>query len=84
MQTWQVQDAKQRFSEVVQRALDEGPQLVTRHGKEAVVILAADAYRQLTQTDSRPDFKTYLASSPDFSLLELDTDIRDMPRHLDL
>jgi prevent-host-death family protein len=84
VQTWQVQDAKQRFSEVVQRALDEGPQLVTRHGKEAVVILAADAYRQLTKTGLHPDFKTYLESSPDFSLLELDSDVRDMPRPVDL
>jgi prevent-host-death family protein len=35
--SWQVQEAKQRFSELVQRALDEGPQVVTRRGKEAVL-----------------------------------------------
>jgi prevent-host-death family protein len=38
--TWQLQDAKNRLSEVVDRALDEGPQTVTRHGKEVVVILS--------------------------------------------
>ncbi|MBG0817621.1 type II toxin-antitoxin system prevent-host-death family antitoxin [Planomonospora sp. ID82291] len=34
MTAWQVQEAKQRFSEVVRRATDEGPQIVTRHGEE--------------------------------------------------
>ena len=84
MKTWQVQDAKQRFSELVQRALDEGPQVVTRRGKEAVVVVSADTYRRLAQTQSGPDFKTFLASSPDFAVLELDSDVRDMPRPVDL
>ncbi len=48
MQTWQLQQAKSRFSEVVDRSLKEGPQLVTRRGEEAVVILAASDYRRLT------------------------------------
>src|SRR5438309_1406375 len=71
VKTWQVQDAKQRFSELVQRALDEGPQLVTRHGKAAVVVLAAEAYDQLSGARSRPDFKDFLASAPDLSQLDL-------------
>jgi hypothetical protein len=57
---------------------------VTRHGKEAVVVLAAEDDRRLARTESRADFKTFLASSPDFILLELDSDARDMPRCLDL
>jgi len=48
MHTWQLQQAKSRFSEVVERTLKEGPQLVTRRGVEAVVILAANDYRRLT------------------------------------
>jgi antitoxin Phd len=36
--TWALQDAKNRFSEVVDRAMEDGPQLVTRHGREAVVM----------------------------------------------
>ena len=48
MHTWQLQEAKSRFSEVVDLTLKEGPQLVTRRGEEAVVILAADDYRRLT------------------------------------
>jgi len=48
MQTWQLQEAKSRFSEVVDLTLTEGPQMVTRRGEEAVVILAADEYRRLS------------------------------------
>lgn len=38
--TWQVQEAKNRFSEVIDRALQDGPQLVTRHGKPVVRVVA--------------------------------------------
>ena len=48
MQTWQLQEAKSRFSEVVELTLKEGPQLITRRGEEAVVILAASEYRRLS------------------------------------
>ena len=48
MHTWQLQEAKSRFSEVGDRTLKEGPQLVTRHGQEVVVILAANDYRRLS------------------------------------
>lgn len=48
MHTWQLQEAKSRFSEVVDLTLKEGPQLVTRRGEEAVVILAANDYRRLS------------------------------------
>lgn len=48
MHTWQLQEAKSRFSEVVDLTLKEGPQLVTRRGEEAVVILAAIDYRRLS------------------------------------
>jgi prevent-host-death family protein len=48
MHTWQLQEAKSRFSEIVERSLTEGPQMVTRRGVEAVVILAADEYRRIS------------------------------------
>ncbi len=44
---WKLEDAKARFSEVVRLAGTEGPQLVTIRGKEAAVILAPEAYKQL-------------------------------------
>ena len=46
---WQLQDAKNRFSEVVERALNEGPQLVTRRGREVVIVMSVEAFRKLTR-----------------------------------
>jgi prevent-host-death family protein len=46
-ETWKMEDAKARLSEVVRRAGTNGPQLVTIRGKEAAVILAPEEYRQL-------------------------------------
>lgn len=48
MHTWQLQEAKSRFSEVVDLSLSEGPQMVTRRGQDAVVILSALDYRRMT------------------------------------
>jgi antitoxin Phd len=47
MHAWQLKEAKSRFSELVELTLKEGPQFVTRHGEEAVVILSAKDHRQL-------------------------------------
>lgn len=80
----QVQDAKRRLRELVQRALEDGRQLVTRRGKAAVVVVAADEYEALTGSSSASDFKSFLASAPDFPVLELDRVERDMPRLVDL
>jgi prevent-host-death family protein len=44
---WQLQEAKARFSEVVRRAKEDGPQHVTVHGREEVVIVGADDFRRL-------------------------------------
>jgi prevent-host-death family protein len=48
MQTWKLEDAKNRFSEVVREALTHGPQRVTRHGRDAVVVISAEEYTRLT------------------------------------
>jgi prevent-host-death family protein len=45
--TWRLQDAKARFSELVRVAHRDGPQWVTLHGRESVVVLAAEDYRRL-------------------------------------
>ncbi|MBI2395362.1 MAG: type II toxin-antitoxin system Phd/YefM family antitoxin [Deltaproteobacteria bacterium] len=47
---WQLQDAKNRFSEVVSEAERTGPQIVTRRGTEAAVVLSYDDYRALTKS----------------------------------
>ena len=44
---WPLQDAKARFSELVRRVRSEGPQLVTVHGRDEVVVVAADEFRRL-------------------------------------
>jgi prevent-host-death family protein len=67
---WQVQDAKQRFSELVRRALDDGPQIVTRHGREVVVVLSAAEYRRLTQP-AIPFERFLLDEGPDLTDLDL-------------
>ena len=45
---WPLQDAKARFSELVRRARSEGPQHVTLHGREEVVVISAEAFRRLS------------------------------------
>ena len=49
MQDWQLQDAKNRFSEVVKRARDEGPQTVTVHGQRAAVVVSAQEFDALAK-----------------------------------
>ena len=50
---WRLHDAKARFSEVVRRALDQGPQRVTLHGKDAVVVVDAAAFDRAHGTAAR-------------------------------
>jgi len=59
---WQLQEAKNKFSRLVEKARSDGPQIVTRHGKESVVILAVEEYKNLRKTKS--DLVTFLRSSP--------------------
>lgn len=47
MSRWQLQEAKNRLSEVVRKATDEGPQVITLRGDDAVVVVAADEYARL-------------------------------------
>lgn len=77
---WQLQEAKQKFSQVVRRALEEGPQTITRHGEEAVVVISASEFRRLSGTQ---DFKEFLLSGPSFDDLELERP-RELPREIDL
>src|SRR5277367_6099527 len=51
---WQLQDAKARFSELFRRARTEGPQRITRQGKEAVVMIADEQYERLLGKAHQP------------------------------
>ena len=59
MKSWAVQDAKAHFSEFLQASLSEGPQLVTRHGKEVAVLVPVDQWR-LLNAQLRPGLKALL------------------------
>ncbi len=78
---WQLQEAKQRFSELVRRAESEGPQVVTRNGREVVVVVAAEEFHR--ERSPKMDFKEFLMSGPDFDLLDIKRS-KDMQREIDL
>lgn len=61
MKYWQVQEAKARFSEFLEASLSEGPQIVTRRGTEAAVLIPIDEWRSLQQA-ARPSLKELLLS----------------------
>ena len=59
MHVWPVQDAKARFSEFLDSCLSEGPQMVTRRGVEAAVLIPVQEWRRL-QAAARPSLKALL------------------------
>jgi antitoxin Phd len=80
--TWKLQDAKNRFSEVVNEAQQSGPQIVTRRGKETAVVMSMKDYRELV----RPEIGLveFLRSSP-LHGEDLDFDRpKDLSREIDL
>ena len=79
---WQLQDAKNRFSELVNRALAIGPQVVTRRGTDVVVVLSKDEYRALQAGQST--LVEFFRESPLVGMdLELARDLT-FPREVDL
>jgi len=62
---WQLQTAKAQFSELFRRARSEGPQWVTRQGKEAVVVLPAEEFERLQARSRQPrSLVQFFAESP--------------------
>ncbi len=68
--TWQLQEAKNRLSELVEQAMTTGAQFITKHGHPAVVVLSATDYAKLTQAKPREKLVDILQSCPvpDFSV----------------
>ncbi len=62
LQRWQLQEAKSKLSEVVNAALDAGPQLITRRGVDTVILISYDEYRQLTAQQEK--LSTFFQESP--------------------
>ena len=69
--TWNLADAKNRLSEVVNLALTEGPQTITRRN-DTVVLMSGERYAELT--GQRQSFKDFLMSGPSFEGLDLERD----------
>src|ERR1017187_9624788 len=61
---WQLQAAKARFSELFRRAHSEGPQYVTRPGKEAVVVIPAGEFERLKRRNRKTSLVQFFAESP--------------------
>lgn len=68
---WKLSEAKNRLSEVVSRALADGPQRIERRG-EAVVVIAEADYRHLKE--DRPSFIDYLVNGPSLEGIDLERD----------
>jgi prevent-host-death family protein len=76
---WQIQEAKARFSELVQRAIDDGPQTITRRGKDVAVVLSAEQFELMMKR--QVDFKELLAAAP-LEGVDLERD-KSMPREFE-
>ena len=80
--TWQLQEAKSKFSQLVDNAMRNEPQFVTKHGHNAVVILSFEDYQKITAPPT--DLVSFLRNSP---LVEADLEIErtnDLPRDIEL
>ena len=82
MQTWQLQDAKARLSEVVKRAVNDGPQEITVHGESTAVLVSRVEYDKLKKPAKRKlSFSAFMRASP---LYGLDIDLeRDKTPYVD-
>ncbi len=78
---WQVQEAKTKLSEVIERARTRGPQIITRHGVERAVVLSIEEYRALLSR--QPSFREHLLNGPRVDDFTIPRD-KDRGRDIDL
>jgi len=81
---WQLQEAKNKFSRLVENACKNGPQIVTKHGREAVVVLSFEEYQKMVSP--RGDLVEFFGKSP---LKQADIDFstvrsKEMPRKVEI
>jgi antitoxin Phd len=81
MATWQVHKAKARFSELLEQAKREGPQIIAKRGIERAVVLSIDEYRRLVE--AKPNLRDYLLGGPKVDDFELERS-KDRGREIDL
>ena len=80
--SWQLQNAKNKFSNLVDKAQHDGPQVVTKHGKDAVVVLSIDEYKKLIKP--KTSLLKFFQNSP---VAKINLDIKrnkDLPRDIEL
>jgi prevent-host-death family protein len=80
--TWAVAEAKARFSEVIERTLSEGPQTITRKGREAVVVVSVEEWKR--KTTRKGNLAEFFAASPLRGSGVRIVRTRDRPREIDL
>ncbi len=68
---WQLQEAKNKFSEVVDEAIKQGPQIITKRGVETVIVLSYEEYRRVMLSQKK--LSDFFRESP---LAEVDLDLR--------
>ena len=80
--TWQLQDAKSKFSQLVENAIHSSPQFVTKHGNNAVVVLSFEDYKKMIKPQK--DLFSFFQDSP-FGGFELDISrSKELPRDIGL
>jgi len=80
--SWQLQNAKNKFSSLVDKAQHNGPQVVTKHGKDAVVVLSIDEYKKLIKP--KTSLLKFFQNSP-LSKIKLDIKRnKELPRDIEL
>ena len=84
-EAWQLQIAKARFSEVFRRARSEGPQRITRQGKEGVIMIAEEHFDQLAGKSHQPKSLVQFFRESPMVGVDLDLErVRDPGRDIDL
>ena len=82
MMSWQLQEAKNRLSELVDASTRRGPQIITRRGVPAAVVMSVEEYRKLTRPQQ--NLVQFFRESP---LAEVELDLsrsQDLPREVEL
>jgi prevent-host-death family protein len=79
---WQLQEAKAKFSKVINEAIQHGPQVITRHGVEKVLLISLEDYRKITKPKQK--LSNFFYNSP---LKNMDLNLnraKDLPRDIEL
>ncbi len=79
---WQLQDAKNKFSNLVNKAQKNGPQIVTKHGRKTAVVLSFEDYKKLSKP--KTDLLMFFQNSP---VAKTDLKIsrnKDLPRDVEI